>query len=106
MIYFIIGALVALGLIANKYGKLTEFLGAVVVGISGYLALKKNPSAQTLKEHDDTTQKIHSLDDAIKDNITSIAVEEQKQKDLKKEIANAKETDNTLSTIVDFLNKR
>lgn len=106
MIYFIIVTLIALGFIANKNGKLTEYLGIVAAGITGYLVFKKNPADATLKAHDETTDKVASLDKIIADNVTTIAVEEQKQKDIQKDIANAKETDNSLDTLVDFFNKR
>lgn len=106
MIYAVIIALIILGFIANKEGKLTGYLSVVVTGILVYLKFKSNGSDEVLKENDDTNKKIGYIDQTIADNKTIIAVEEQKQKDLQKDLSNAKESDTSLNAVVDFLNKR
>lgn len=87
---------------------MTEYLiGLLVALLGGFFYQKsKRETAEARNSNLEVKEKLNDIDSNIAKNNGTLESEEQKQADLKKELDAVKLTENTVSSIVDFLNKR
>ncbi len=84
-----------------------NYLIGIIVALLGAFVYQKNKAdtATARNQNLDVKEDLLKTDSKIADNNAELKVEENKQADLKKEIDTAK-LENTISSIVDYLNNR
>lgn len=82
-------------------------IGILVALLGGFFYQKsKRETAEARNENLETKEKLNDINKNISKNQGSLEAEEQKQNELRKDLDAAKITEDTITNIVDWLNKR
>lgn len=82
-------------------------IGIIVALVGGFFYQRSRAnSAEAITQNTETKEQLNTIDSSISKNDGLEAAEEQKQADLKNQIDTNKIIENSLETIVDFLNKK